>query len=87
MDYYNIIFEHITIKGNKTSLRWIMNFLMERNISFTWDRMTEFLEFVQAYMPENQSKTDLTQIIENCPSTGWDIVNQFSCSYVDILNR
>ena len=83
------ISEHVAIKGNKTSLKWIMNFLMERSVSFTWDRMTQFVTFVQI-CPEDRTcgeLSDLQRIIIECPYKGWDIVSRFPCSYCDILSQ
>ena len=77
------ISEHVAIKGNKTSLKWIMNFLMERSVSFTWDRMTQFVTFVQACYEHQE--TPIQSIIMECPYRRWDIVNQFPCSYTSIL--
>lgn len=81
------IYEHISIKGNKTSLLWICKYLMNRNIAFTYDWMTKRISFVQE-CPEDRTcgeLSDLQHIIEECPHKGWDVMNQFQCSYCDIL--
>lgn len=82
MQYIN---EHIVIKGNKSSLKWIMGYLMEHFVSFTYDALTGFLTFVQACYEHEE--TPIQTIIMNCPAKGWDIVSQFSCSYSSILNQ
>ena len=58
-------------------------------VSFTYDKMTGFLTFVQN-CPDDRTcgvLSDLQHIIERCPCKGWDIVSQFQCSYSDILNQ
>ena len=44
---YEYINEFVEIKGNVSSLNWIMQFLMARNVSFIYDAMTKHLFFVQ----------------------------------------
>lgn len=86
MQYIN---EFVEIKGNKSALKWIMNFLMDCSISFTYDRMTGHLFFVQN-CPDDRTCGELSTlqcIIETCPVKGWDITSQFQCSYSDIQNR
>ena len=79
--------EHISVKGNRTSLLWIANYLMRNDISFSYDFMTKHLSFVQQ-CPEQRDCGELSplqKIIAKCPHFGWDIVSQFQCSYSDIL--
>ena len=86
LDEYQTTPEYITIKGCKSALRWITDYLMQNRISYLWDNMTGYISFVQL-VPVNLTsgmKTDIVRIIENCPSKKWDIVNQFQCSYPDI---
>ena len=83
MDAYTPTFEHIVIKGNKTSLLWIAKWLMEHSTDFTYDAMTGFLTFVQACYEHQE--TPIQSIIMECPYRRWDIVNQFPCSYTSIL--
>ena len=85
MDAYTPTFEHIVIKGNKTSIRWIINWLMNHSTDFTYDAMTGFLTFVQACYEHEE--TPIQTIIMTCPAKGWDIVSQFQCSYGSILNQ
>lgn len=84
MDTYTPSFEYISIKGNKSSLLWIFNWLMEYDVDFRFDAMTKRLEFVQACYEHEVSP--IVRIIETCPHKGWDIVNQFSCSATTIMN-
>ena len=83
MDAYTPTFEHIVIKGNKTSLLWIAKWLMEHSTDFTYDAMTGFLTFVQACYEHQE--TPIQSIIMECPYRRWDIVNQFPCSYSSLL--
>ena len=85
MDAYNPTFEHIVIKGNKSSRLWIAEWLMENSIDFTYDALTGFLTFVQACYEHEE--TPIQKIIFYCPFRKWDIVSQFSCSYGSILNQ
>jgi hypothetical protein len=39
--------EYVEIKGNVSSLNWIMQFLMARNVSFIYGALTKHLFFVQ----------------------------------------
>ena len=85
MDAYTPTFEHIVIKGNKSSRLWIAEWLMDNNIDFTYDSLTGFLTFVQACYEHEE--TPIQTIIMTCPAKGWDIVSQFQCSYGSILNQ
>jgi hypothetical protein len=85
MANYTPTFEHIIIKGNKTSLLWIFSWLMAHTEDVQYDSMTGFLSFVQACYGDEE--TPLQKIIVECPHKGWDIVNQFGCSYTSILHR
>ena len=44
VEYIN---EYVEIKGNVSSLNWIMQFLMARSVSFIYDALTKHLFFVQ----------------------------------------
>lgn len=84
MDTYTPINEYISIKGNKSSLLWIFGWLMEHRVDFQYDAMVKRLKFVQSYCEHEVSP--LTQIIEECPHKGWDILEQFTCSSCTIIN-
>lgn len=87
---YEYINEFVEVKGNTSSLFWIMRFLAARNISFTYDAaMTKHLFFVQNTPADRTCGilSPLQYIIENCPYKGWDIASQFQCSYSDIQSR
>lgn len=86
MDEYTPTFEHIVIKGSKTALTWICRRLMALEIDFQYSRMEGFLSFVQAVY-NNGNITPIQNIIMECPTHSWDIVNQFSCSNTSILHR
>ena len=86
VEYIN---EYVEIKGNVSSLNWIMQFLMARSTSFIYDALTKHLFFVQKCPADRTCGilSLLQYIIENCPYKRWDIVSQFQCSYSDIQSR
>jgi hypothetical protein len=86
MANYTPTFEHIVIKGSKTALTWICRRLMALDVDFQFSHMEGFLSFVQADYGEG-TITTLQNLIMDCPTHSWDIVNQFGCSYTSILHR
>lgn len=83
---YTPIFEHIALKGSKTALAWICRRLMALDVDFQYSRMEGFLSFVQADYGQG-TITPIQNLIMECPTHSWDIVNQFRCSYTSILHR
>lgn len=86
MANYNPTFEHIVIKGSKTALAWICRRLMALDVDFQYSHMEGFLSFIQADYGEG-TLTTLQNLIMDCPTHNWDIVDQFGCSYTSILHR
>lgn len=86
MANYNPTFEHVVIKGTKTALAWICRRLMALDVDFQYSHMEGFLSFVQADYGEGTT-TILQNLIMDCPTHSWDIVNQFPTSDTSILYR
>lgn len=86
MDEYTPTFEHIVIKGSKTALTWICRRLMALDVDFQYSHMEGFLSFIQADYGEG-TLTTLQNLIMDCPTHNWDIVNQFTTNNTSILYR
>ena len=68
MDAYIPTFEHIVIKGNKTSLLWIAKWLMNHSTDFTYDALTGFLTFVQEALGEQVKEVKLSGNLGDHPA-------------------
>lgn len=86
MANYTPTFEHIVIKGSKTALTRICRRLMALDVDFQYSQMEKFLSFVQADYGEG-TITTLQNLIMDCPTHNWDIVNQFTTNNTSILYR